>query len=144
MPKQRESMVNLRIPRELSMKIDWAVKSRPLPTSRHAWIMEALYGQVRKEAIEGRLQISRESEVGPQYSIGFLPYIDVAYGGALRTINVVGDDVFEGYLRELDVEPVAAKNWVKILKTRKTISIDHVTMSVSWLGPFGFSSNLDC
>lgn len=101
--------------------------------------MEAIYRQVRSEVSEGRLQVSKESDVGPQYSIGFRPYIDVPSGGALQTINKVGTDALEQYFVGLGIESRAAKIWTKILQTKRTVTIDNVMMPTSRLGAFGFT-----
>src|ERR1017187_9073219 len=98
MAKDSETMVNVRVPEGLLHGIEIAVRNRPLPTSRHAWIMEALHRQIRAELVEGRLEVSTESDLGPQYEVSFLPYLNTRYGGPRPKIGFVGRDALNKYL----------------------------------------------
>ena len=43
------SQVLLRMPKDLLSRVDHAVAARPLPTTRHAWILEAVLERLRQE-----------------------------------------------------------------------------------------------
>jgi|HubBroStandDraft_4_1064222.scaffolds.fasta_scaffold210578_2 hypothetical protein len=148
MPEKPETIVNLRIPSQLLEKVDFAVKARLLPTSRHAWIMEAIYRQFQNEATEGTLDIFYENHEEPRvtakYSLRFLRYSATPYGGPLKSMSLVGNDSLEEYLRGLGFNSGAAKEWMKALKTRASVSINNVMMPTSLLGPFGFSLEAGC
>ncbi len=40
---EQPALVQLRLPRQLVEQIDAALKSRPVPPSRHTWLLEAIH-----------------------------------------------------------------------------------------------------
>ncbi len=43
------ALVQLRLPRQLVEQIDAALKSRPVPPSRHTWLLEAIHEKLKRE-----------------------------------------------------------------------------------------------
>ena len=44
------SKVLLRMPDDLLSRVDEAVGARPLPTTRHAWLLEAVFEKLQRES----------------------------------------------------------------------------------------------
>ena len=49
--RRRSGQVVLRIPVDLLSRVDTVVAAQPLPTTRHAWLLEAILEKVERESI---------------------------------------------------------------------------------------------
>ena len=48
--ERKTSKVLLRMPDDLLSRVDGAVGARPLPTTRHAWLLEAVFEKLQRES----------------------------------------------------------------------------------------------
>lgn len=48
-PAKTEILVNLRLPADVLQDIDLLVSKRKIKTSRHTWLLEAIYDKLEKE-----------------------------------------------------------------------------------------------
>ena len=48
--ERKTGKVLLRMPDDLLSRVDGAVGTRPLPTTRHAWLLEAVFEKLQRES----------------------------------------------------------------------------------------------
>lgn len=141
MTSKREAAINLRVPTDWFRKIDTAVAHRPIRTSRHSWIMEAIHHQLQHENVEGTLDIfwenSEDRAVKPSYRLIFCKYTGFA-GGAMQPNYILGDAALKRYLAGLGIEQEEVKVWVKRVKAERSVPIPRVMMPLNYLADYGY------
>jgi hypothetical protein len=143
-PEKSEVTVNLRVPTELLARIDEAVSRRPFRTSRHTWMMEAIYRQLQHETIEGTLDIFWEnSEDGaaiPKYRLVFCRYV-AFIGGAMQPNGLIGDESLSSHLLSLNFASEQVKVLTKQVKRERSVSIPNVMMPLHHLPQYGYGTS---
>jgi hypothetical protein len=141
---KNEVAINLRIPVELLARVDEAVGVRPLKTSRHAWIMEAVYQQLQRETVEGTLDIfwenSEDRDAVPKYRLIFCRYA-AFIGGAMQPNRVVGDERLRRHLQSLNFTQEQAKALINEVKRERSVPIPNVMMPLKHLAEYGFGTS---
>lgn len=141
MGHKAEVLVNLRVPAAWLQRIDAAVNYRPVKTSRHTWIMEAIYRQMQDETVEGTLDIfwenSAERDTQPKYRLIFCRYADFQ-GGAMQPNRLVGDAALKRHLIEVGFRDEDAKAWMRKVKSDRSVPIPNVMMPMPYLESYGY------
>lgn len=144
MSEKSEVLINLRVPVELLAKIDDAVQMRPLRTSRHAWIMEAIYQQLQRETTEGTLDIfwenSENRTMSPTYRLVFCRYVRFQ-GGAMQPNRIVGDESLRSHLISLNFTKEQARRMIEKVKAERSVPIPNVMMPLKQLSQYGYGTS---
>jgi hypothetical protein len=139
-----EAVINLRVPTDLLAKIDQAVETRPLKISRHAWIMEAIYRQLRQETTEGTLDIfwenSEDRSANPKYRLIFCRYLGFQRG-AMQPHRIVGEAALRKHLLGLNFGEVETKALIARVKTERSVPIPNVMMPFEQLPQYGYGTS---
>ena len=142
--KKREVTVNLRVPTELLTRIDEAVNRRPFRTSRHSWILEAIYRQLQHETVEGTLDIfwenSEDRVAIPKYRLVFCRYV-AFLGGAMQPNRLIGDESLSSHLLSLNFTSERVKAVTKQVKRDRSASIPNVMMPLQHLPQYGYGTS---
>jgi hypothetical protein len=92
-----------------------------------------------EESIEGSLDIFWENAEGasatPKYGLIFARYVHFQ-SGAQPIKHLVGEDILASYLIQIDFVPADAREWVKQVTRKTTVSIPHVFMPKRFLADY--------
>ena len=138
-----EAAINLRLPAGWLDRVDAAVKHRPIKTSRHTWIMEAIWNQLQQETVEGNLDIFWENHTDqnapPRYRLIFCRYSHFT-GGAMQPVRFIGNTALVGHLIELGFTERLARSWMEKVRTEVSILIPNLMMPLEYLPRYGYGT----
>jgi hypothetical protein len=141
--EKTEAAINLRLPPGWLHRIDTAVDCRPIKTSRHGWIMEAIYNQLQRETVEGTLDIFWENHedraAPPSYRLIFCRYSDFT-GGAMQPNRLVGDAALKSHLVELGLREKVAESWLERVRAERAVPIPNLMMPLEYLVHYGYGT----